>query len=748
MSFSAFHGDRPIRSACDDRFELASLAERIADAVTNQAGDRGFVLGIEGAWGSGKSSLLKLTIEELLKRPPHEVAVVDFKPWLVGDRDQLLTALFEDLIKALAALKAAGGDATDKTSLAAGDAAEKARRFARHLVPLSRIIEVSGHVIPGAALAGEAMGKLAGAIAERGEGPTLAEQKEELSRSIRKLNCRIVVAIDDVDRLEPKEVSELLRLVRSVADFPSVSYVLCYDARSLAQAVEQATGVKSGRSYLEKIIQTEVAVPKPKAFALRRWFLSEFREFVAVDQDRSPDLEYVISETGGRSFDTPRTVVRILDSLRLLWPGLRGRVDVPDLVWLRTIAVASPNLYRWIEDYLTEYVAWTSGRAHIPDHERAEFHSRLDAALLADGLSWDVHQHELERHLPGLNLDYTAKSGNQRVFTGTSKALHYQHARLKRLASPSHSRLYFTLIEQADSVTEHDVGVVLKTAAENVGSLQVMLLDMSKEKGDTGTTKFVVLIELLRHAENDELQSWPIENLVAAIINTIDDMETDDGDLFGYPQSWLTTKSLLKRFADAIPGSRWDPLIVRLFQTGQSITFLSYLLRDETFAHGLYGDRPRPDQALTRPETFEEVVKTMLARFSYGGIDQVSKPPMAATKLYAWSQAGGKDEIVRQVAERSADDDWFLDFVTKLFSVTSDSRGSSNSLSLDALANFFESPTDVIRRAKKIEKSTASLKAKSIVDAYRRSIEFHGGDPEEALIMWDENASQAEEKKL
>jgi predicted KAP-like P-loop ATPase len=78
MSAPTFHGDRPIQSEDADRFGFSALAERIADSLTSQAADKGFVFGLEGKWGSGKSSLLALTLKRLR----------------IGDRDQLLSALF------------------------------------------------------------------------------------------------------------------------------------------------------------------------------------------------------------------------------------------------------------------------------------------------------------------------------------------------------------------------------------------------------------------------------------------------------------------------------------------------------------------------------------------------------------------------------------------------------------------------------------------------------------------------------
>lgn len=277
-------------------------------------------------------------------------------------------------------------------------------------------------IVPGASVVGEVFDKLAAAAAEQSDGPTLVAQKGTLAKALLDLNCRIVVAIDDVDRLEPTEVAELLRLVRSVADFPNVSYLLCYDGPTLARAIETGTGVSSGAAYLEKIVQTEVAVPRSESFALRRWFTKELHTFVVCDEARLPVLQQVTDETGGRVLNNPRAVIRVLDSLRVFWPSLAGSVDVPDLVWLRLIAVGAPNFYRWVEDYLVTFAAMTSGRIHLSDEDRLAAVRDMEAAMASDGLSWERDQYELERHLPGINLFTFGMDGERRLYSHEDRA--------------------------------------------------------------------------------------------------------------------------------------------------------------------------------------------------------------------------------------------------------------------------------------------------------------------------------------
>lgn len=736
MIETTYHGDRPITVDSEDRFGFSALADRIADSLTSQAADKGFVFGLEGKWGSGKSSLLALTLKRLRGMDATKVAALEFRPWLIGDRDQLLSALFEDLAKAIAGLEHAAGDATGATQLAAKNVAEQVKSFARHLGPAGKLAGLAGLLVPGAAIVGDVFERIAAVGSEQVDGPTLVEQKAKLSEALCKLDCRIVIAIDDVDRLEPKEVAELLRLVRSVADFPNVSYLLCYDAGALQRAIETGTGVESGAAYLEKIVQTEVAVPRPESFALRRWFSTELQGFASCDPNRVGDLQQVIDETGGRVLKTPRTVVRILDNLRFYWPDLKGRVDLADLVWLRMIATGSPNFYRWIEEYLVSFVALAGGRVHISELERSSMAKAMDTALELDGLDWEKHQFEIERHLPGIQCQSFNKDKDERLFAGARNRSHLHAARDRRLASPSHTRIYFTLIAPPDSITDLDITNILTAAHEGGHQVAHLLLEMGYFRGDAGTTKAERLLDQLRHIEANVIQGWPIEILILGMADAADPLAKDArDDDWGHPRIFFLCRAVLRQLKSALPTDRFDAALKSMFEVSASLGFLSYLLRDETFGHGLYGDRPNPINRLTSREGFETIRRTMIARYASRGIDAILTERHATHMLYAWSQAGDRANMIALVAKKSDDKGWLLQFIRQLYRPNS-------TLSLDGLANFFASPAAIVRHIYRLTKAEPeNIDAHDVIRSLKANIRFDGGDFEEVLAVWEARES-------
>lgn len=215
-------GDRPIDSTSDDKLGFQDLAEGLAAALLSQNSVDGLVIGMEGRWGSGKSSLLNLTIRALRALPTaRRPIIVEFRPWLVGDRDALLGSFFAELATKVEVLEVEAGHSTLAKKRKESELATRIRRYAATAEHVGRAVSVLPLLSPlGKAL--QALGLLGKNTEKR---PSLIELKNDLEQALREIKTTIIVCIDDVDRLDPGEVVELLRLVRSVANFPNVTYL-------------------------------------------------------------------------------------------------------------------------------------------------------------------------------------------------------------------------------------------------------------------------------------------------------------------------------------------------------------------------------------------------------------------------------------------------------------------------------------------------------------------------------------------
>lgn len=95
---------------------------------------------------------------------------------------------------------------------------------------------------------------------DNSEGIPLDSLKDKISEKIRNSNRRYVVTIDDLDHLDPTEILMVFKLVRSVANFSNVIYILCYDDTIVRNAL--TTESYSGQEYLQKIINVPIRLPE------------------------------------------------------------------------------------------------------------------------------------------------------------------------------------------------------------------------------------------------------------------------------------------------------------------------------------------------------------------------------------------------------------------------------------------------------------------------------------------------------
>lgn len=417
-----FNGDRPIERISEDRLGVRAPAEHVADAIHGMASPDGFVIGIEGEWGSGKSSFINL-VADSLRQSENAPEIIRFLPWLINSRDGLLSELFAEITKAAISIDSDAvhvGWWKEKVSKAwpKRHSAQKARkrriggllsRFSSRLVQAGKLAEVFG--LPGAGVATEVGAR---SVEEWLGNGSLGEEKLNIQKELRSLKRKIVVFIDDLDRLEPGEVREILRLVRAVVDFPKIVFVLCYSREIVSKNLSAALHIPNGDAFLEKIVQVSFPVPQPEAFDLRRMFRHDLQllypGLLGADDARSRSigdrLARVIDDEGGRALLTPRHVVRAINALRFHAAAVVNDINIPDMVWLQLVRIQSPKLHQWIEGYLIGFAAKQAG-AMIAEQskyaELEELNSILDEMdnRLSSG---DARRIALLSLLPALSL--------------------------------------------------------------------------------------------------------------------------------------------------------------------------------------------------------------------------------------------------------------------------------------------------------------------------------------------------------
>jgi hypothetical protein len=303
--------DQPIRSKSEDRFNRWPFAERIAQTIAVRLDPSSIVVGLYGAWGEGKSSVLAMMEEALAGR--DNIVCVRFNPWYFKTEEQLLRSFFSVLAKAI-------GKSLPTKAQDIGNALDK----------YGSILSLTS-LIPGAPNPTAAVQGIGRAISAT-ELDGLRNRIESLLRDAKK---RVVILIDDIDRLDRHEIQTTFKLVKLSANFEHTTYVLAFDDKMVSDALGEnygGGGSDAGRSFLEKIVQVPLQLPPADALELRRLvFEGVDASLKASGIELSEDQLYT-------------------NALAFALPLMKGEVNPVDQMLIEGIRVFYPPLYATIRD--------------------------------------------------------------------------------------------------------------------------------------------------------------------------------------------------------------------------------------------------------------------------------------------------------------------------------------------------------------------------------------------------------------
>jgi predicted KAP-like P-loop ATPase len=469
--------DRPLTDPRSDLFGYSVLARHLAEALAaNPAGDA-VVVAIHGSWGLGKSTLLNFVLHYTSElgedtRP----YVVRFNPWWFSGSEDLVARFFDALEVGLGRIR----------SLRVRRAASKLRRFA------DRIESVP---VPYGEYAAFGLRLLAGKN-------TLDGVKVELETALRKLERRVLVVIDDVDRLSNSEIRQMFKLVKAVADFPNVTYLLAFDPEVVATALAEGSDL-FGAEYLEKIVQLTIELPFPDGAALWSALDAEIAVIAGLDSETLRS-NYAIGAwmTGLRHFfSTPRDVVRVANAMKLAYPVLGGEVNVTDLIVMEALRLNAPTAWNVVRTNADAFAGprpiQAGGRSSGPDE--AGFHQQwLDALPESEARMRGPLTNLLAHIFPRLAgvLGGSAASPNYRDSIFSS--------RFGRMCSPSTISTYFRLAVPPGAIGRVEMREIIDSARD-ADSYRDRLQQLATDPTPPDGTRLGVFIQqLLDYVEDPE----------------------------------------------------------------------------------------------------------------------------------------------------------------------------------------------------------------------------------------------------
>lgn len=587
----------------DDRLGFAPFAEKLAKSILSINAPSGYVIGLCGEWGAGKTTIINFTKAyirhscETANAPSASFFVIDFKPWLISGHHDLIGAFFKILSESIASRKPRRW--RDKAF-----AFLRRTNYARDPIldamgKIAVAFDPTGGIVSNAAttITRTSISKTVDSLLST---PSLQSTHDLLRDLLSQETTRFLVVVDDIDRLETDEIRTIVKMLKSVGQLPNVIYLIAYD-RSIISSAFATTSQNRESYYLEKIVQQEIDIPSPSQHAIFSVLDSEL-SFLGGDADDTLRWQYIVRFGIRRWVRHPRDVQRLANAVKFAWPALKDEFDPGDLLAMEAIRLFERPVFNWIRD--NRDLLFAEGAFALMrqgEHESA-FKSLRD-------LIPESKQDSILTVLSALFPEHSKSlSGRQSVGQEAVADL----IKRRGVGSLSGYETYFQLHPSEDAVPKSLISeIILRIDDESF--LSMTFESYLKKNTRTNQPKISLLFEELQPHFEGDVAIHPSQALLDSLFAIGDhaemyERETEFLSVPPYLQLLHLVNVILRCWGVDHAGKK----LSHTFANSHSVMFCSHVFLERTREVGLI-DPSSPSQALIDKASIEKIGKSLLA---------------------------------------------------------------------------------------------------------------------------------------
>lgn len=310
-----------------DLLNRKPLAQQIVKGImaSFQDTNESLVIGINGKWGIGKSTLLSFIKEELIlsnQKIKGDHKVIQFNSWSNTGESDLERNFLEIILKSLS-------EVSWKDSVKGVD-----KKFKEYLKYLDYLKFVK-YVHP---VAENILNALSD-YSKKVNIHSLEEIKKQANELLELNNIKLYILIDDIDRLTPTEITALFKTLKVNLNLLNTFFIVAYDKDVVINALKNQYG-ENGERYLEKIIQVDFTVPQIMESQIKEVFFDKIHfqlKSLSITYNES-DLDTLWDYHGLKEyFRTLRDLNRYFNNLIFSLPNVHEEVNIVDFLIIESI---------------------------------------------------------------------------------------------------------------------------------------------------------------------------------------------------------------------------------------------------------------------------------------------------------------------------------------------------------------------------------------------------------------------------
>ncbi|HEY0389698.1 MAG TPA: P-loop NTPase fold protein [Gaiellales bacterium] len=506
--------DRPLSDARADALGHANFAAHLASVITALAPKEGLVIGLYGDAGSGRTTALNLTRLALREHAGSKLTVVDWNPWLLS-----------------------GGDDLEQ-------------RFV--------------HLLANAALSSGS---------EQPPDPSqTAALRARVASALGSGDKRVVVLVDDVDRLAGDRREEFFRLLASVAAVPNLVFLLALE-RGVADA-----------AALQKAVQLEIDLPLPDRSSLQQLFIDRMEPMLAGAREGGlVHAEYWI-DICANGIDpflrTPRDVVRLVNAVTATYTAVQGEVNPIDFTALETLRLFSPVAYDAVRRRPDGFL--------LPPSARRDEDGSLAATKRYHERWMDQLDDDEQNRATSLLLRLFPRLGDVLGARVLATMPEESWRPLLLVASEDVFPVYFQLAIPSGGISNADLQSKLESFGDT-NQFAATLLELARDSSPDASQRLEAFLGRLENHIGESGSREELEASMRALFQAADDLlrreESGRGDI----DIVQSLRRIVRRLLVVVEGDERVKLLEEGFGTGASIATITDIVIMLGQQHGKYG---------------------------------------------------------------------------------------------------------------------------------------------------------------
>lgn len=373
--------DEAIEFPEQDLLDRKKFIEDLQKEIENMSFSDSFVFGLYGSWGEGKTSVINLLKNKF--KGSEDFLIVNFDPWNFKDEEAILSAFYNQIEKSFSQKFILPG-------------------FKKTFMKYQNLISMG-------------LSQTGIKIDFLDTKESIEDIRQRIESYIAQTKKKIIIFIDDIDRLQPEEALFIFKLVRLHAKFQNTIFLLAFDPIVVQNYIKNDYNIDS--EFLEKIIQKPIPLPAIEQQDIDQFLdnhLEKLFDELAISKERrekfKKDFPLIYLMQIRKYFKTLRRVKRYLNGLRLTLPLVKNEVNLHDFLILEIIRNFFSKIYNDI---------WRNPWSYLPIKWDIKHYF---SSPFVSGVNEDKKNEIIQNHIANIVAD----EKDDEIIKGLLKALFFE----------------------------------------------------------------------------------------------------------------------------------------------------------------------------------------------------------------------------------------------------------------------------------------------------------------------------------